>query len=514
MRYGELFAGAGGLSLGLDRAGFECAFHAEIEPFPRRVLKAHWPDVPLYGDVTTLDGRKLIGECGPIDLLSGGSPCQDLSVAGKRAGMTEGSGTRSSLFYEQVRLYNETNAEFLLWENVDGARSSNNGKDFALVLSALVGGTVAVPGDGWRSAGVAVGAAGIAAWRVLDAQFFGVPQRRRRVFVLCSRTGRVDPAEVLLEREGVCRDSQESREAGEATAPGIGERIEGEGGVTDCVCSPCSDVDGCRCLGILPHKAIPLLEVGKRTGASTDDPRAGIGIGHEGDPMFTLQRGAQHGVLAFKSGQSEAAGGTFVTENYAPTLQGTNNGSTAVPAVLSFGWQNSAEQGDDVSDEYSAPLRKNTTPAVLCATGETTHGLTHEGHDAYEDGTGRGTPIVVNNDSRAAWSEEAPPLRGGQRAVPIIANTVTAREQKGWNPARDVGNGPVTHGIPRRLLPIECERLMDWEDGWTDIPDESGKPASDSARYKACGNGVVSAQSEWIGRRLLAAVFRAAVEAW
>src|SRR5690606_7749441 len=133
----------------------------------------------------------------------GGSPCQDLSIAGKRAGMTEGSGTRSSLYFEQVRILQESEAPYFLWENVLGALSSNNGRDFAAVLSALVGAAVPVPSDGWQSAGVAAGPAGVAAWRVLDAQFFGVPQRRRRVFVLGARAGGVDPAEVLLDGDGV-----------------------------------------------------------------------------------------------------------------------------------------------------------------------------------------------------------------------------------------------------------------------------------------------------------------------
>lgn len=200
MRYAELFAGGGGLSLGLDRAGFDCSWHSEIADFPRRILKHHWPDTPLYGDVSALNGRELVKLHGPIDLLSGGSPCQDLSVAGKRAGL---EGARSGLFYEQMRLWNETEAPLCLWENVDGARSSNDGKDFAAILSAFVGATVLVPGDGWGSAGVALGTAGICAWRVLDAQYFGVPQRRRRIFVLGSRSERFDPGEILLEPESL-----------------------------------------------------------------------------------------------------------------------------------------------------------------------------------------------------------------------------------------------------------------------------------------------------------------------
>ncbi len=218
LTYLELFAGAGGMSLGLETAGWRCVAHAEIEPHARAVLRHHWPDVPLYGDVTELDGTQFRG----VTMVTGGSPCQDLSIAGKRAGMTEGSGTRSSLFFEQVRIWNESEAPYILWENVYGAFSSNAGRDFAAVLSALVGATVPVPSDGWVRAGVVAGPAGVAAWRTLDAQYFGVPQRRRRVFVLGVRGGGVDPAEVLSLAESLSGHLAASGEAREGVAADAG----------------------------------------------------------------------------------------------------------------------------------------------------------------------------------------------------------------------------------------------------------------------------------------------------
>jgi DNA (cytosine-5)-methyltransferase 1 len=198
VRYVELFAGAGGLSMGLEAAGMVPVAHAEIEPHARAVLRHHWPDTPLHGDVTQVDWTQYAGQ---VDLVAAGSPCQDLSVAGKRAGL---AGARSGLFYELIRAWDEMGATYCLWENVDGARSSNGGKDLAAVLSAFVGAPVIVPRDGWASAGVVAGSSGVAAWRVLDLQHFGPPQRRRRVFVLAAREGGVDPAEVLALSEGVC----------------------------------------------------------------------------------------------------------------------------------------------------------------------------------------------------------------------------------------------------------------------------------------------------------------------
>jgi len=119
----ELFAGAGGMTMGFEAAGWECVGHAEIEPHARAVLRHKWPDVPLHGDVCAIDGTTLP----PFDLLTFGAPCQDLSIAGKRAGMTEGSGTRSSLFFEAIRIWKESSAPLALYENVLGAYSSNNG---------------------------------------------------------------------------------------------------------------------------------------------------------------------------------------------------------------------------------------------------------------------------------------------------------------------------------------------------------------------------------------------------
>lgn len=217
MRYVELFAGAGGLSMGLEAAGMHPVAHAEIEPHARAVLRHHWPDTPLHGDVTQVDWTQYAGQ---VDLVAGGSPCQDLSVAGKRAGL---AGARSGLFYDLIRAWHETGATYCLWENVDGARSSNNGEDFAAVLSAFVGATVAVPSDGWRGGGVAAGRTGVAAWRVLDLQHFGPPQRRRRVFILAARTGGADPAEILALASRVCghpSPRQQSRQGAARRAAG------------------------------------------------------------------------------------------------------------------------------------------------------------------------------------------------------------------------------------------------------------------------------------------------------
>jgi len=200
------------MSHGLELAGMTCVAHAEIDPHAQAVLRQHWPETPLHGDVTQVDWTQYAGQ---VDLVSGGSPCQDLSVAGQRKGL---AGEKSVLFFELIRAWEETRATTCLWENVDGARSSNKGRDFAAVLSAFVGAAVAVPTDGWRSSGVAAGPTGVAAWRVLDLQHFGPPQRRRRLFVVAVRAGGPDPAEVLALSEGVCGHPSPRQQTRESAA--------------------------------------------------------------------------------------------------------------------------------------------------------------------------------------------------------------------------------------------------------------------------------------------------------
>jgi DNA (cytosine-5)-methyltransferase 1 len=155
---GSTFSGVGGFDLGFERAGMSVVWQAEIDEWCRRVLRGHWPDAAIYDDV-----RAVNGEAAAIDLLCGGFPCQDLSVAGKRAGF---KGERSSLFFEFARIADELRPRWIVLENVVGLLSSAEGRDFGILLT-----TLAEIGYG-------------CAWRVVDARYFGVPQRRRRVFIV------------------------------------------------------------------------------------------------------------------------------------------------------------------------------------------------------------------------------------------------------------------------------------------------------------------------------------------
>ena len=216
---GSLFDGAGTCPLAAMMCGIQPVWSSEIEPFPICVTKTRLPFVTHYGDVSKLNGAELP----PVDIISFGSPCQDLSVAGTRGGL---DGNRSGLFFEAIRIIKEmreaTNgmgARIAVWENVPGAFSSNKGEDFRIVLEEFCkvkDSNAYVPrpagGGKWSDAGEIVADGYSLAWRVLDAQGWGVPQRRRRIFLVADFTGE-RAGEVLFEREGGNWNTEQSREA-------------------------------------------------------------------------------------------------------------------------------------------------------------------------------------------------------------------------------------------------------------------------------------------------------------
>jgi DNA (cytosine-5)-methyltransferase 1 len=222
MRFVSLFAGIGGFDLGLEAAGHTCVGQCEIDPHARAVLQRHWPDVPKHDDVTTLQHDTFAHP----DIVTFGSPCQDLSQAGKRSGL---GGARSGLFTEAVRYIRDIQEasdgqypKYAVWENVPGAYSSNGGRDFAAVLELLVGGTVPTPAAGsWPRAGVAFGPQGSVEWRTLDSQHFGVPQRRHRIF-LVYRPGSDRAGEVLFEPASGAGPADARGASGEAVAGTLG----------------------------------------------------------------------------------------------------------------------------------------------------------------------------------------------------------------------------------------------------------------------------------------------------
>lgn len=224
VKYLSLFSGIEACSVAWKPLGWHCVGVSEIEPFPCAVLVHHYPNAPNLGDVTEITEER-IKALGSIDVVVGGSPCQDLSVAGKRKGMINADGTitRSGLFYNQYNIFKwaqkHCGARFLLWENVPGAFSSSRGRDFASVVELMAGlDNVDTPPYGWGYEGVALGENGLLEWATLDAQYFGVAQRRRRVFALLDAGDWKNRPPILLERQSVRGDTAPSRSAGQEIA--------------------------------------------------------------------------------------------------------------------------------------------------------------------------------------------------------------------------------------------------------------------------------------------------------
>ena len=233
---GSLFDGSGGFPLGGLLAGITPLWASEIEPFPIRVTTKRLPSVKHLGDISAVDGA----EIAPVDIITFGSPCTDMSVAGKRAGL---GGQQSCLFYQAIRIVKEMRCatdgkypRFIVWENVPGAFSSNKGEDFKAVLEAVCSvkdESISVPGPPkgkWANAGTVVGDGLSLAWRVLDAQFWGIPQRRKRIYLVADFAGG-SAGKVLFESEGVSGYSAEGFRAWQGAAGGAADRAGTAGGI-------------------------------------------------------------------------------------------------------------------------------------------------------------------------------------------------------------------------------------------------------------------------------------------
>lgn len=336
---GSLFSGSGGFELAGSIFGIRPIWASEIEPFPILVTTKNFPEMKHLGDINKLNGADLE----PVTIIAGGSPCQDMSIAGKREGL---DGSRSNLFREQIRIIKEMRESdraagrtgtqirprYMVWENVPGAFSSNKGKDFQAVLQEIVSITdeesnVPLPPKGkWQTAGCIMGDHFSIAWRVLDAQYWGVPQRRKRIYLVADFGGNTAP-KILFEREGLSGNFAESREAWQRTAGDIKTGTH-KTGAADVECYDISDrrrvADRSGCEGggkgalmqtdrsatLSTHNTqtlfdpIPIADKATRYkgGGDTrnnDGSANGLGIGEPGAPANTLTAADRHGVACF-----------------------------------------------------------------------------------------------------------------------------------------------------------------------------------------------------------------------
>lgn len=424
----SLFSGIGGFDLGFERAGMTVVGMCEIDRHAQTVLRRRFPSATLHTDV-----RKVSYERRAVDVICGGFPCQDLSVAGKRRGL---AGDRSGLWHEFARIIDEAEPAWVVIENVPGLFSSNDGRDFAVIVDWLA------------QRGYGVG------WRVLDAQGFGLAQRRKRVFIVAS-FGSPRGCTVLLESESVRRDSTQSRQAGQGRAGAVAHRTgDGVPRSAQTLTTKYQSTWYHDTATFLPTTyAIQGNIVDREWGGAH-----GTGIATNA-PMYTLTSTDRHAV-AFKmrttggnptgerGGKNTHPGGSgYLESDKAFTLATTHDQLLAIPVTTT---------------DISPTLRAEAKQSLMSG-----------------DGNINAPLAIAMNGQHQQWS-----------ALHEQSHTLsTTRVEQ-----------VMSVGV-RRLTPTECERLQGFPDGWTD-------GQSDAQRYKQLGNAVAVPVAEWIGRRILTAVLR------
>ena len=502
MRFLSLFSGIEAASVAWGPLGWQCVGIAEIEPFPCAVLKHHYPDVPNLGSVLDITDDQ-IAALGPIDVVVGGSPCQDLSVAGKRAGL---AGARSGLFHHQLRIFHAARAHcgarYLLWENVPGAFSSNRGRDFAVVVGEMAGCELHVPDDGWGTEGVALGEHGLVEWAVLDAQWFGVAQRRRRVFAVLDVGDWASRPPILLEPDSLRRDSSPSREAGEV-APTIPSRRASGGGLgTD------FDCDG----GLIarPHADLsPALKARDSKGPSSDGD--GDGDGAILVPMVAHSLRGE----GFDASEDGAGRGTPLVPVAVDVWNQTIDGNVAATLNAESGAPNHS------GPKVMVPVAFDTTQITSAAN----YSRPKAGDPCHPLAAGAHPPAVAFTckDYGADASDIAPILRsmghdgshangGGQVAVAFMADDYKDGGYEQCDTARPLTtSADRTRAAPiattamrvRRLTPTECSRLQGFPDDYlSQVPWRGKALPPDGPMYKALGNSMAVPVMRWIGERI------------
>jgi DNA (cytosine-5)-methyltransferase 1 len=512
----SLFSGVGGFDLGLENAGMETVFQCEWDKHATKILERHWPHVPRWDDVSTLTGEHILRHAPVIDVVAWGSPCQDLSVAGKRAGL---QGARSGLFHEGVRIIKElrslTNGKYpriSIWENVAGALSSGAGADFGQVLTEM------------DEAGAC-----FSEWRILDAQYFGVPQRRRRVFLISvfdTATAARCPDPLLPVSEGVQWHPQTSNQARQ-TVTGetptstrsrgaiIGSDIVGPLAASDWKFPQQQQVHENKCV-------VETFTKGKRPQTSTDDetwdenrPAPTINAFDQGDTRATTVIVEEPVLLTMREGKPGGGKGPLLSTDKSLSLRTGNEQTLFQPneePVLLDG-----TRVDDVR-VYDPPVQTlksrmgtggNNVPVIGFSH---TQGLSAQpSEDAWPtlrtEGNGMAVAYDEYNDSLGGEVHHA--LRAGTKQstgvmvepVEPVMPTLLAGMSHLTGTTQDAYIKTINSVSPtmavRRLTPLECERLMGWPDDWT-----AGQ--SDTHRYKQCGNGVASPVAQWIGEILIA----------
>lgn len=454
LTYGSVCSGIEAASVAWEPVGMKPLWFSEIEPFPSAVLAAHWPQVDNLGDMIKIAAAVRAGDVPAPDLLVGGTPCQAFSVAGLRGGLSDERGQLTLSYVEladsidEKREQNGEQPAIIVWENVPGVLSSKDNA-FGCFLAGLAGESEELKptGEKWTNVGYVSGSKRTIAWRILDAQYFGVAQRRRRVFVVASARTDICPAEILFEYDSVCGDITPGGEAEKEITGTLTARTHGGGGLgTDFECNG----------GLVPVNAYRMVAFGEYADGEkastvkardcndatdlvvmsvhgTQDP----GVNHELAHTLGRNHGQENACIAFSCKDY----GADATENLSPTLR-TGNSSNSN--------QNSGQ------------------PPAIALAGNTI------GRAPQNGGNGTGY-----DESGVSYTLTKSDIHGVS-----VRNTV------------------------RRLTPVECERLQGFPDFHTQIS-WRGKDAADcpdGPRYRAIGNSMAVPVMRWIGERILAAL--------
>ncbi|GFE79184.1 cytosine-specific methyltransferase [Steroidobacter agaridevorans] len=491
--YGSVCSGIEAVTVAWRPLGFSPAWFADIDPFANALLAHHYPHVPNLGDMTSIAPQILRGDICAPDILIGGTPCQSFSIAGLRKGLRDPRGALTLHYVELANAIDQTRtqrgqpATVIAWENVPGILS-DRGNAFGCFLGALVGETRALqpPGQKWTNAGCVYGPQRTAAWRVLDAQHFGVAQRRKRVFVVASAREDLNPGAVLFESESVPGHSPPGAQARENIAN--------------------TPAPGAAGAGRAVQGATPSYY--GRTTLS-----ASFGGGNTSGPIdlaACLTGNGQRNDFEHETFVAQAITGDVshtLTAAHDATEDGNGRG---VPII--------AVKGQFPYDNFPAT---QSAPVTLAFAENSRGELGLEGRDGQRVGTlsagggktGQGVPTIASVALRGRkhgsvpelGGDLAPTLRasgGGSDKAHVLLPPLEAHFECIPPSASKALQGAYATWRIRRLMPLECERLQGLPEHYTLVP-YRGQPAADGPRYRAIGLSMAVPCVRWIGRRLI-----------
>ncbi|EDP9280504.1 Dam family site-specific DNA-(adenine-N6)-methyltransferase [Salmonella enterica subsp. enterica] len=480
MRYGSVCSGIEAASVAWESLGWQPAWFAEIEAFPSAVLATHWPDVTNLGDMTGIAAAVHTGDVEAPDVLVGGTPCQAFSIAGLRNGLADKRGQLSLSYVELANAIDDKRRErgeeeaIIVWENVPGVLSSKDNA-FGRFIGALAGESCELQpaGGKWSNAGCVYGPSRIVAWRVLDAQFFGVAQRRRRVFVIASARKGFDPAAVLFELNSVRRDSAPRRETQKAVAA-LTARGVGTCGADDNQAQAGHLIAQCA-NGDVSHTL---------KGEGFDGSEDGTG---RGVPVVAFGGGNTSGnidVAACLTAKGQRI--DFEVETFA--VHGTQDPDTNRELAHTLG-RNNGQENACIAFSYKdngADATSDLSPTIRAGNYDKSH-------------ANSGQPPAIACAFKAGQGAKAGGIGFAEERSPTLTSAIS-----GSNLVPAVMRGFRV----RRLTPVECERLQGFPDNHTLIS-WRGKDAAecpDGPRYKAIGNSMAVPVMRWIGERIAAAL--------